>query len=145
MSPYAPLRSLGETQLQIQFTLLATYDARAIGVLAIDSALAALSIAASGSIGRFWWLSLVGLLLAGLPCVVALGRASELMALKIARLLPVAGGYADQGMEEALVRSIARAIAGNEADLRAKRALTLAGVALTGGTICTAIISLIVS
>jgi hypothetical protein len=39
--PYSPLRSLGQRQLQIQFTLSSTYDTQALGLMGLNGALVA--------------------------------------------------------------------------------------------------------
>jgi hypothetical protein len=45
-----PLSALGERQLQIQFTLSSMYDTQAMGILALNGALAAAGIAAKRSL-----------------------------------------------------------------------------------------------
>jgi hypothetical protein len=141
---YAPLRSLGETQLQIQFTLLSAYDARAIGLLATNAALAAAVIASADMVGRLWWASLIGLLVASLPCIVALSRGGESMALDVDRAFDLPVVLAAAGTDEALARSVARAVIENESIIQAKQRWTLVGLILTGVTICTAFIPLVI-
>ena len=52
---YEPARSLAETQLQVQFAILGGLDTQALGILAVDVGLAALAVAASSLLERFWW------------------------------------------------------------------------------------------
>jgi hypothetical protein len=141
---YGPLRALGETQLQIQFALLGTYDARAIGALAVDSALAAVATATADPIGRFWWLSLFGLLVAALPCVFVLSSGDGWMATRAVYDIDQASEDGVALMDRILVASIARAVDANEQILQRKQMLVSAASLLTGMTIVSVIVGILV-
>jgi apolipoprotein N-acyltransferase len=74
---FAPARSLAETQLQVEFAILGGLDTQALGILGVDVGLAALAIAARSVLERFWWMTVVGLALSGLACLVALFGSSD--------------------------------------------------------------------
>jgi hypothetical protein len=141
---YGPLRALGETQLQIQFALLGTYDARAIGALAVDSALAAVGVAAADVVGRYWWLSLLGLLIAAILCVIALGFGAEPAAFKVENLLRAASTVGPDSIDRLLVVGLGRAITANEGLLRNKQLLVSVSTLPTGITIVSVIVVLLV-
>jgi hypothetical protein len=142
---YAALRALGETQLQIQFALFSAYDARAIGALAVDSALAALATAAADPIGRLWWLSLVGLLVACLPCVFALVFRGGSMALGVDTILDAVAERNGDLTNQLLIAAIAAAVASNEELLQSKLDLVSGSILLIGITIFSVIVGTLVS
>jgi hypothetical protein len=74
---YEPARSLAETQLQVQFTILGGLDTQALGILGVNVALAALAVAARSVLESFWWLSALGFAASGLACLVALFGSSD--------------------------------------------------------------------
>jgi hypothetical protein len=89
-----PARNLAETQLQVQFTILAGLDTQALGILGVDVALAALAIAARGVLEKLWWAAVVALAVSGLACLVALLGSSDYVGPKIEDVLNVGGAAA---------------------------------------------------
>ncbi len=139
MTGFGPLRSLGESQLQIQFTQSSMYDTQAMGILALNSALLAAAIAAKDLLGHLWWLALVGLLMSSVPCVLALGRAVEQFGPEVEGLLGEAVARSEGEMNQLIAGSIATSLAVNDDLIGAKRELLNGGLVLLGVTLAAAI------
>jgi hypothetical protein len=144
MGGFGPLRSLGESQLQIQFTQSSTYDTQAMGILALNSALLAAAIAAKDLIGHLWWLALIGLLLSSGPCVVALGRTVEQFGPEVEGLLGEAEARSEDEMDQLVAGSISTSLFVNAGLIEAKRRLLNWGLALLGVTLAAAICAVLV-
>jgi hypothetical protein len=139
MGGFGPLRSLGETQLQIQFTLSSMYDTQAMGILALNSALLAAAIAAKDLIGHLWWLALFGLLLSSGPCVVALGRTVEQFGPEVEGLLGEAEARSEDEIDHLVAGSISTSLFVNDGLIGAKRRLLNWGLVFLGVTLAVAI------
>jgi hypothetical protein len=144
MGGFGPLRSLGESQLQIQFTQSSTYDTQAMGILALNSALLAAAIAAKDLIGHLWWLALIGLLLSSGPCVLALGRTVEQFGPEVEGLLGEAEARSEDEMDQLAAGSISTSLFVNAGLIGAKRRLLNWGLALLGVTLAAAICAVLV-
>jgi hypothetical protein len=138
---FSPLRSLGETQLQIQFTLSSVYDTQAMGILALNGGLAAAAIAADKLLGHFWWLALLGLLASSLFCAFALGVRSEETGPELDFLIPVAIGATAEEIDQAIVIGVSEAIQDNIPKLDSKRRRVWWAIALLAATIIGSILS----
>jgi hypothetical protein len=84
---YEPARSLAETQLQIQFGVLGGLDTSALGILAVDVALATITVAAKATLGHLWWLPLAALAASGSCCFLALVTSGDRLGPTIATVL----------------------------------------------------------
>lgn len=100
---FSPLRSLGEGQLQIQFTLSSTYDTQAMGLLGLNAALAAAAIAGSQLLGQKWWLTLAGFALSSLYCGAALATRGDGMGPDLKPLISRAPEATGEEMDRAII------------------------------------------
>ncbi len=85
-------RSLAETQLQVQFTILGGLDTQALGILGVNVALAALAVAAQSVLESFWWLSVLGFAASGVACLVALFGSSDPVGPSVETVLEMGDG-----------------------------------------------------
>ncbi len=125
------LRSLAEMQLQAQVALAATMDARAIGIMGIDAALAAIIASARfSSLLRIATMSIL-LLSAGLAGRLIFFENDERIGPFVARLLTLRELYDDHALEETILQSVAADVKANERMLaRAARRLAFASSCL---------------
>jgi hypothetical protein len=126
---YEAARSLAETQLQVQFAILGGLDTQALGILGVDVALAAVTVAAQSILERLWWLPLTGLTASGLACFVALVGSSDRMGPTITTVLDK--GRANEAVDAInldVAEQLRKAIDLNE--LHISRGSTTVGVAV---------------
>jgi hypothetical protein len=142
--PFGPLRSLSEAQLQIQFTLASMYDTQAMGILALNGALAAAAVAADRLLGHDWWLALLGLLFSSVFCLLALGRSGESVGPDIKPLILQAAERTENEMDRGLAVFIGDNVKDNAHHLGAKRRLVWVAIALLGLTIAGATLLVLV-
>jgi hypothetical protein len=128
---FAPLRALGERQLQVQFTLSSMYDTQAMGLLGLNAALAAAAIAGDKLLGRHWWLALIGLLVSSGLAGWALFVRPEEVGLDLTLSTGLAEEARKDEMDRAIVVGLSEAIDLNDEQLDGKRGrVSLALVAL---------------
>ncbi len=143
-NPYGSLRSLAESQLQIQYTVSNTYDAQAVGVLALNGALAAAAVASAALLGHDWWLALFGLLVSSGFCLIALAgnadRTGPSVANEISKAESLSAAQIDRGIAEFLAKDLAK----NKTHLQGKRSLVWMAVAALGLTIIASIFVVLV-
>jgi len=108
------LCSLAESQLQMQAARSAALDGGALGVMAVDSALAAIIIATRGAY-ELWILALTLLgLSAGLAVRVLRLPATEQNGPLVVEILEARGANADDTIEEQLLDDLAHETLANE-------------------------------
>jgi hypothetical protein len=120
------LLTLATVQLQVQASWSATLDARAIGVIAIDAAMAAIAVSVRlAHAQRVVTLTL----LAASACLAARAifvEGARRLGPRIARMLSSRCIYDDSVLQEAILSDLARDVKANELDLT-RKAPRLAG------------------
>ena len=142
---FSSLRSLAERQLQIQYTVASTFDAQAVGVLALNGALAAAAIAADTLLGHDWWLALIGLAISSLFCLMALGRDADGVGPGVEAEIARAETITRAEMDQEIVAFLSGDLRKNKKHLTAKRKLTWTAVAVLILTIVWAVLIMRVS
>ena len=118
------LRSLGEAQLQIQVATSTGYDTQALGLMAVDAALAGVLFAAQSTLeSAFWITSVVVAIVSILACMVALSQGStDKLGQDLAAALD--DPHTAEEIQGTIVHSIAQAISANAPTLAGRRAAT---------------------
>lgn len=140
---FGSLKSLGEAQLQIQFTLSSMHDTQALGILALNAALLAVAVGTRDLLGHLWWMALIGLFLSSLPCVIVLGRSREQMGPDLGSLFSEAEKRTADEMDELIAKSVSGSIAVNNQHLGAQRRLLYAALMLLGLTLAGSILAIL--
>jgi glucose-6-phosphate-specific signal transduction histidine kinase len=124
------LCSLAESQLQTQISRSGALDASALGVMAIDAAVAAIAFATRGTYD-LWIiaLALLGLSL-GVAVRILLGPGAKQNGPLVADMLDARTGNDDEIIEEGLLKELARETLANERALARKDPLIAWAVAL---------------
>lgn len=136
---FGSIRSLGERQLQIQFTLSSMYDTQAVGILGLNGALLAAAIAAKDFLGHLWWLALIGLAASSVSCIAALRRGgSDGVGPEIDTLFGEAAILDADEMNKVVATGISEAWKNNNLGLQTKRKFVGIALALLGLTILAA-------
>ena len=143
---YEPVRSLAETQLQIQFAVLGGLDTQALGILGVDVALAAVAVAAESILEHLWWLSLLGLAASAIACVVALVGSDDRVGPKIAEATFAAATRDENAMNQYVADALGEAIEVNEPHIeREGKAIAVAVLLLFVALILAVVSGVIVS
>lgn len=128
------LRSLGETQLQIQVATVIGYDTQALGLMAVAAALGGVLLALQSTLEQFWWIaSLIAATLSIVACLVSLSFAST-DAVGQSLRLALADSHEAGEIQPGVVKSIADAVADNLPALTRRRLATR----LRSGCCCSA-------
>jgi hypothetical protein len=144
---YEPVRSLAETQLQIQYAVLGGLDTQALGILGVDVALAAVAVAAQSILEHLWWMSLIGLAASATVCFVALVGSDDRVGPKINSTLDHAHAAADEdAVNQYVAEQLSAAISVNEPHIeREGRTIALAILLLVVALILAVISAAVVS
>jgi hypothetical protein len=138
-----PLRELGESQLQIQFTVANGYDSQAMGLLGLNAALAAIAIAGDELLGQLWWLALIGLLVCGLLAGSALFIRVESIGLNLTvNTTEVVEASRDE-IERGILDALSEAIVENALVLEEKSDRVAVGTLSLIATITSAIVGVL--
>jgi hypothetical protein len=145
-SPYEPVRSLAETQLQIQYAVLGGLDTQALGILGVDVALAAVAVAAQSILEQLWWMTLLGLAASAIVCFVALVGSDDRVGPKIMPTLARADTDDEDAVNRYVAEQLSAAIGVNEPHIeREGRTIAVAILLLVVALILAVISAAIVS
>jgi hypothetical protein len=124
------LLSLGETKLTIQTATTIGYDTQALGLMAVAVALIGVDVALMHSLGRIWWLPLIGLG-ASLPISIAVVSQPAIdSGQNLTQALDM--DATEDETDELVLTSIAQAIDDNTESLEGKHSLVSLSTALVG-------------
>jgi hypothetical protein len=120
-----PARSLAETQLQIQFSILGGLDTAALGILGVDVALAAVTVAAKDILERLWWMPLIALAVSGFACFVALVSSGDRLGPTVKSVLDQAGvaGATEDDLNRFVAKELGDAIEVNDPHIQRESAI----------------------
>jgi len=124
------LRSLGEAQLQIQAATSIGYDTQALGLMAVDAALAGVVLALQSTLESFYWIASVSVAVGSIvACMVSLSFGStDQLGQDLAAAL--ADPHTADEIQATIVRSIADAVAANRPTLIGRRTATKVALGL---------------
>ena len=103
------LLSLGETKLAIQTATTIGYDTQALGLMAVAVALIGVDVALMRSLGRIWWLPLIGLGASLLISIAVVSQPGIDSGQNLTQALDM--DASEDQTDELVLRSIAQAIA----------------------------------
>lgn len=124
------LLSLGETKLAIQTATTIGYDTQALGLMAVAVALIGVDVALMRSLGRIWWLPLIGLGASLLISIAVVSQPGIDSGQNLTQALDM--DASEDQTDELVLRSIAQAIDDNAASLEGKHSLVNRSTAPVG-------------
>src|ERR1700722_12404865 len=124
------LLSLGETKLAIQTATTIGFDTQALGLMAVAVALIGVDVALMRSLGRTWWLPLIGLGASLLISIAAMSQPGIDSGHDLTQVLDM--DATEDQTDELVLTSIAQAIGHNAESLEDKQSLVTLSTALIG-------------
>jgi hypothetical protein len=130
--PVAPLVRHGQIQLQIKAGGASSYDALALGFLAVIVAILTLVVGVRDTIGSYWWTLLPPLVGAMAECLWELYMPDLHAGLPLRAAIDLYRGYTEEGVNEGLVIDLVITLAKADALLARKRVAVSRAILLIG-------------